>query len=143
LELLIGRSSRYGQYVVVGNEINSNADNFSARHAPPKITIAIRTRLSAVATEEPEVEALKARFALPKGAKRTDQMNRRPPPIGTLIACLNLFREADGSVHITVFNATGAIIEYDALDNKGIRTPARLRRRLDRRSGGQHRQAPG
>jgi hypothetical protein len=46
-------------------------------------------------------------------------MNRRPPPIGTLIACLNLFREADGSVHITVFNATGAIIEYDALDNKG------------------------
>lgn len=36
------------------------------------------------------------------------------PSIGAHLASLNLFREADGSVHITVADAAGAIAEMRA-----------------------------
>lgn len=54
-------------------------------------------------------------------------MTKKPfaaaPQLGTHLASLNLFREADGSVHITVASATGAISELDVQGKRGVTVP--------------------
>lgn len=44
--------------------------------------------------------------------------------IGKHLASLNLFREADGTVEITVASGTGSIDEYRAMEAQGIEFPA-------------------
>lgn len=45
------------------------------------------------------------------------------PDLGTHLASLNLFREADGKVYITVASATGAISELDVQGKRGVTVP--------------------
>ena len=41
------------------------------------------------------------------------------PQIGKHLACLNLFREADGKLYITIADAQGAMLEYRASEPWG------------------------
>lgn len=58
-------------------------------------------------------------------------MSRAPAPsIGKHLAVLNLFRERDGSVRITVASAQGAIAEYDRGKAETHEPPIRYVERL-------------
>lgn len=46
------------------------------------------------------------------------------PKIGRHLASLNLFREPDGTVEITVSGGTGAVDEYRGMSAQGIEVPA-------------------
>lgn len=45
------------------------------------------------------------------------------PKIGRHLASLNLFREPDGTVEITVASGAGVLAEYEAMRVQGIETP--------------------